>query len=240
MGVLKLTFLHDVVHRSAPLHSTKKVREDSIGPASQVCSVGLQTRCNTDVGVGWCRKSPRLLGGPSAGLGSPRYSRVRKLGGQHQSPAPHLRTRSHWRVPAKRVIAIGLILLLTSSWSSAAAGLEWQSITGGRMARLAVPATGHAGFTLMAGPQMGIHFTNMLDDRLVMKNNNFMEGAGVTLGDFDGDGWCDIYFCAIDGTNALYRNLGNWTFEDVTARAGVGGSGWHSTGAVFADIDGDG
>jgi hypothetical protein len=121
-----------------------------------------------------------------------------------------------------------------------AASLSWEQIEGGRMGRLNVPAQGKTGFTLMSGAQTGIHFTNSMNDRLIMENNNFMEGSGVALGDFDGDGWCDIYFCALDGTNALYRNLGNWQFEDVTARAGVGCGGWHSTGAVFTDIDGDG
>src|SRR6185503_7386513 len=134
----------------------------------------------------------------------------------------------------------GLIVLLAFGWSAVAAGLEWQTIAPGRVARLAVPTEGKAGFTLLSGPQTGIQFTNALDDRLVMENNNFMEGSGVALGDFDGDGWCDLYFCAIDGTNALYRNRGDWTFEDVTSHAGVGGGGWHSTGAVFADVDGDG
>ena len=67
-----------------------------------------------------------------------------------------------------------------------------------------------------------------------------MNGSGVAAGDFDGDGWCDLYFCAIDGTNRLYRNLGGWRFEDVTAAAGVGLPGLHSTGAVFADVNGDG
>ena len=74
----------------------------------------------------------------------------------------------------------------------------------------------------------------------MLENHNLMNGSGVAAGDFDGDGLCDLYFCAIDGTNALYRNLGNWRFENVTEKAGVGCPGWRSTGAVFADVDGDG
>ena len=56
----------------------------------------------------------------------------------------------------------------------------------------------------------------------------------------DGDGLPDIYLTSNQGSNALYRNLGEFHFEDVTARAGVAMSGRHSTGAVFADVDGDG
>lgn len=92
----------------------------------------------------------------------------------------------------------------------------------------------------MSGAQTGLHFVNRLNPRLIPENNNFMQGSGVALGDFDGDGWCDLYLAALDGTNALYRNLGHWNFQNVTSTAGVGAAGWHSTGAVWADIDGDG
>jgi hypothetical protein len=56
----------------------------------------------------------------------------------------------------------------------------------------------------------------------------------------DGDGLCDLYFCSQDGPNVLYRNLGNWKFEDVTASAGVACPGQHSIGATFVDVNGDG
>ena len=121
-----------------------------------------------------------------------------------------------------------------------AADLEWQPVAGGRVARLVVSAADRPGFTELSGGRTGLRFVNRIDDRLMAENNNLMQGSGVALGDFDGDGWCDLYLCAIDGTNALYRNLGGWRFEDVTGRAGVGGAGWHSTGATFADLDGDG
>src|SRR4051794_41168077 len=108
------------------------------------------------------------------------------------------------------------------------------------MAQLSIASAEQPGFRTMTGDETAIRFTNNLDVRLVMNNNNLMQGAGVALGDFDGDGWCDLYFCAISGSNALYRNRGNWKFQDVTESAGVAGAGWRSTGAVFADIDGDG
>src|SRR5439155_1765002 len=72
------------------------------------------------------------------------------------------------------------------------------------------------------------------------KNRILENGSGVALGDVDGDGWCDIYFCRTEGPNVLYRNLGNWKFEDITAKAGVACPDQYSTGAVFADVDGDG
>jgi len=60
------------------------------------------------------------------------------------------------------------------------------------------------------------------------------------MGDVDGDGRPDLYFCQIGGPNRLYRNLGEWKFEDITERAGVACIGQYSSGAVLADVDGDG
>jgi enediyne biosynthesis protein E4 len=64
------------------------------------------------------------------------------------------------------------------------------------------------------------------------------EGMGVAVGDYDGDGYTDLYLTALGG-NVLYRNRVDGTFEDVTARAAVDDSRW-STSAAFADLDGDG
>ena len=63
-------------------------------------------------------------------------------------------------------------------------------------------------------------------------------GMGVATGDFDNDGYEDLYVTAYGG-NKLYRNNGNGTFSDVTQQAGVGGSGW-STSAAWVDLDNDG
>ena len=63
-------------------------------------------------------------------------------------------------------------------------------------------------------------------------------GMGVTAGDFDNDGFTDLFVTGFGG-NVLLRNDGHGHFIDVTARAGVAGSGW-STSAAFVDYDGDG
>ena len=65
-------------------------------------------------------------------------------------------------------------------------------------------------------------------------------GGGVALGDFDGDGRCDVFLSRPHGGGRLYKNLGNFRFRDVTAKAGVKTAGSWCTGASFADVNNDG
>jgi hypothetical protein len=124
--------------------------------------------------------------------------------------------------------------------SGLAAPLQWQQGPGYRYAHVAVPQGSPPGFTAMPATVTGIAFTNRLDEERGLTNQIYMSGAGVALGDVDGDGWVDVYLCGLDSANALYRNLGNWRFEDITAEAGVACADQASTGALLADADGDG
>jgi len=63
-------------------------------------------------------------------------------------------------------------------------------------------------------------------------------GMGAATGDFDNDGWVDLYVTYL-GSNRLWRNNRDGTFSDVTARTGTDDSRW-STSATFFDYDGDG
>jgi hypothetical protein len=63
-------------------------------------------------------------------------------------------------------------------------------------------------------------------------------GMGATIGDYNNDGWEDLYVTCL-GPNHLLKNNGDGTFKDVTQSAGVGDPRW-SAGAVFVDYDNDG
>jgi hypothetical protein len=92
----------------------------------------------------------------------------------------------------------------------------------------------------------GIRFTHFKGNKGISINLEEF-GPGVCVGDFDGDGWQDIYFVnardlydrGIKVQNALYRNNGDGTFTDVTNKAGVPGTGF-GLGCVWGDYDNDG
>jgi hypothetical protein len=66
-----------------------------------------------------------------------------------------------------------------------------------------------------------------------------MYGMGVTVGDYNNDGFPDIYITCV-GQNRLFRNTGKGTFLDVTRASGLGGHLAFSTSAVWFDFDRDG
>jgi len=98
-------------------------------------------------------------------------------------------------------------------------------------------------FVAVAPEASGIIFANTLPEDSAVNIVNYLyyyNGGGVAAGDIDGDGLVDLYFTSNLGSNRLYRNLGNFRFEDITDRAGVADSvGWKS-GVTMADVNGDG
>ena len=89
----------------------------------------------------------------------------------------------------------------------------------------------------------GINFFNNVSDTKdfnILTYRNFYNGGGVAIGDIDNDGLADVFFTANKGSNKLYKNKGNWQFEDVSEKAGfIEKQDW-STGAVMVDINHDG
>ncbi len=110
-----------------------------------------------------------------------------------------------------------------------------------RAYRLDVPSFGRTGFTRLPPEQTRVFHTNQVSHGRPRPQPNprdrFWRGAWRC-------GWrrteSTSTSARLEGTNRLYRNLGDWTFADITASTGVACAGSYSTGAVFADIDGDG
>ncbi len=98
-------------------------------------------------------------------------------------------------------------------------------------------------FELMSPSATGVTFENRLPEDTAFNILNYLyyyNGGGVAAGDVNGDGLPDLYFTSNIGSNRLYLNKGNYTFEDVTERAGVKGTGGWTTGVTMADVNGDG
>jgi len=96
-----------------------------------------------------------------------------------------------------------------------------------------------------------IQFTNVTSQSGLNYAHGFIAGGpidepqlisgGVAAGDYDNDGWVDLYVVRGDiGPNLLFRNLGNGSFQEVGQSAGLNISGTIGSGPTFADFSGDG
>ena len=110
-------------------------------------------------------------------------------------------------------------------------GVRWRDVT---------VARGTPGFTRMEAGTTGITFQNAASEKILLGNRMLGQGGGVSLGDVDGDGRPDVFLARTEGCSALYRNRGDWHFDDITATGGVGACDRHASGSALADVDGDG
>ncbi|MEL4306693.1 VCBS repeat-containing protein [Joostella sp. CR20] len=98
-------------------------------------------------------------------------------------------------------------------------------------------------FTLISHENSGIDFINEIENQKdfnIFKYRNFYNGGGVAIGDINNDSLPDIYLTANMGKNKLFLNKGNFKFEDITDKAGVGGNKPWSTGVTMVDLNSDG
>lgn len=98
-------------------------------------------------------------------------------------------------------------------------------------------------FVSLDADQTGISFVNTITETEslnIMQYEYLYNGGGVGVGDFNNDGFVDIYLTGNAVENKLYINKGNFKFEDITHLAGLEGrKGW-KTGTSIADVNGDG
>ncbi|MGH7542081.1 MAG: FG-GAP repeat domain-containing protein, partial [Gemmatimonadota bacterium] len=98
-------------------------------------------------------------------------------------------------------------------------------------------------FERLPPERTGVTFENELPEEPelnILNYLNYYNGGGVAVGDIDNDGLPDLYFTSNLGPDRLYRNRGDYRFEDITERAGVGENGGWTTGVTMADVNGDG
>ena len=97
-------------------------------------------------------------------------------------------------------------------------------------------------FKFMGSDVTGIDFENKLtstDSVNIFTFTYIYNGSGVAVGDINNDGLPDIYFSGNQMSGRLYLNKGNFKFEDITKKAGVGTKQW-CTGVAMADVNNDG
>ena len=105
---------------------------------------------------------------------------------------------------------------------------------------------GEALFTWLTAPEVSVTGVNFRNDLTYTEElnpytyRNFYNGGGVGIGDFDRNGFVDLYFTGNLVHNALYLNQGNFQFREVTAQAGVACPDSWSTGVAVVDINADG
>lgn len=98
-------------------------------------------------------------------------------------------------------------------------------------------------FTELPASTTHIDFRNNIkenEDYNILTYEYLYNGGGVAVGDVNGDGLPDIYLTGNMTPNRLYLNKGDFQFEDITEKAGVRGRDRWKTGAVMADVNGDG
>jgi hypothetical protein len=98
-------------------------------------------------------------------------------------------------------------------------------------------------FELLDSNQTGVEFNNLIKDKKehnILLYANYYGGGGVGIADFDNDGLQDIYFGGNLVSDVIYRNLGDFKFEDKTINSGINDNGSWSSGVTIADVNNDG
>ncbi|WP_340105936.1 FG-GAP-like repeat-containing protein [Rhodohalobacter sp. 8-1] len=134
---------------------------------------------------------------------------------------------------------IFLCFLLTGCSSRKQVELQWNQEDGYRWAEIDTGRSDEPGFNRVNASETGINFSNHISKEDIARNHHYLNGSGVATADVDGDGRMDLYLAQLDGPNRLYKNLGGFSFKEITDSAGVAHEGYYSAGVVFADVDND-
>jgi hypothetical protein len=137
-------------------------------------------------------------------------------------------------------LIVGVVGWAGIALAGEAAGLESQPFAARSK------SSGQTLYSTLTPEETGLTSVNRYDDPAMWgaRYREFSLGAigtGVAIADYDGDGRPDVFVVSKTGPNRLYRNLGDFRFEDVTEHVGVAGPGgaWQQ-GVAFADVNNDG
>ena len=148
------------------------------------------------------------------------------------------------RSVATRDLLFGLsgicVALLVGACGNVSPDTSWHNESGFRWRALDVPRGSRVGFTALASGKTGLTHRNDVADEHALANRNLLIGAGIALGDIDGDGLPDVFLASVERPAALYHNDGNFHFTDVTSASGLRLTGLATLTAAFADVNGDG
>ena len=117
---------------------------------------------------------------------------------------------------------------------------SWHQEAGFRWRALDVSHGSRVGFTMLESRKTGLTHRNDVADEHALANRNLLIGAGIAIGDVDGDGLPDVFLASVERPAALYHNDGNFHFTDVTSASGLRVAGLATLSAAFADVNGDG
>ncbi len=133
-------------------------------------------------------------------------------------------------------IATALLFFMTGCTDSTSV---WVQGEGFRYRELDVKGRSRTGFTEVTAQHSGMVAENQVSLDAIPKNRHMMHGSGVAIGDVTGDGLPDVYVARLAAPDVLYRNLGNWQFEDISTWSGLDRTGENTSGVVMIDLDGD-
>lgn len=95
-------------------------------------------------------------------------------------------------------------------------------------------------FERITAKESGLDFINELSFDAMIKHHYLINGAGLAVGDYDGDGLPDVFMAGQESGSRLFRQTTPWTFTDATEDAGLPLEDGFASGAAFADMDNDG
>src|SRR5690349_7677596 len=133
-----------------------------------------------------------------------------------------------------------LLLALAAACSEAPVDRTWHEERGYRWQLLLRARGGDPGLHELTAPETGLDHANTVSDAHALANRNLLIGAGVALGDIDGDGLPDVFLASLEKPPALYHNDGNFHFTNITASSGIDTALMGTMAAAFADVNGDG